>query len=203
VGRIGESGLIAHYYDNQWKVLERKTPATLYSLLLLLKNGKVLTAGIQGNLLLINEDNSIKRLTDLSIDSDFYSLTEFKDDVYIGSSKGIFKFSNNKLTKISISDLIDEDLVFKVEASSSYLWAFTNKYILRFDNVEWEIINHPDNQINNIIIKNQISGSTCPRSGYWFTVAKENSRQYFKQGDIFPDLKSDWGDVYWQFDGEK
>jgi len=42
-----------------------------------------------------------------------------------------------------------------------------------------------------------------PCSGYWYTFAKENSRQYFKQGDIFPDFKSDWGIVFWQFDGEE
>ena len=42
-----------------------------------------------------------------------------------------------------------------------------------------------------------------PQAGYWYTTAKETSRQYFKQGDIFPDVESDWGDVYWYFDGEK
>jgi len=31
---------------------------------------------------------------------------------------------------------------------------------------------------------------------------KKNSRRFFNQGDIFPDFESDWGDVYWQFDGE-
>ena len=43
----------------------------------------------------------------------------------------------------------------------------------------------------------------APQAGYWYTTAKETSRQYFKQGDIFPDVESDWGDVYWYFDGEK
>ncbi|WP_180056088.1 MULTISPECIES: PoNe immunity protein domain-containing protein [unclassified Acinetobacter] len=47
------------------------------------------------------------------------------------------------------------------------------------------------------------AGEKCPQSGYWFTVAKENTRKYFKQGEIFPDFESDWGDVYWQFDGEE
>ncbi len=48
-----------------------------------------------------------------------------------------------------------------------------------------------------------IAGSPCPHEGNWYTFAKENSRQYFKQGDIFPNFESDWGDVYWQFDGEE
>ncbi len=46
------------------------------------------------------------------------------------------------------------------------------------------------------------AGQVCPKSGYWFTVAQENSRQYFKQGEVLPEIKSDWGEVYWQFDGK-
>lgn len=201
VGRIGESGLIAHYDGNQWNSLGRKTPATLYSLLLL-KTGEILTSGAQGNLLLIKEDNSIQRLTDLKFSSDFYSLAEFDGDVYIGSSEGIYIYSNHKLNKINISSQIDENLVFKLEASKSYLWAFTNKFILRFDGVEWVIINHPDNQEKTMSIFSIKAGEKCPQQGYWLTVAKENSRQYFKQGDTLPNVKSDWGDVHWQFDGD-
>lgn len=48
-----------------------------------------------------------------------------------------------------------------------------------------------------------LAGEPCPHAGYWYTFAKENSRQYFKHGDIFPDFESDWGDVYWQFDEEE
>ncbi|KYQ80472.1 MULTISPECIES: type VI secretion system immunity protein, TaeI family [Acinetobacter] len=47
------------------------------------------------------------------------------------------------------------------------------------------------------------AGDICPKSGYWFTVSQENSRRYFKQGDVLPEIKNqDWGEVYWQFDGE-
>ena len=43
----------------------------------------------------------------------------------------------------------------------------------------------------------------CPKSGYWFTQAKADSRAYFKQGDIMPDYpNNNWGQVIWQFEGE-
>ncbi len=46
-------------------------------------------------------------------------------------------------------------------------------------------------------------GQSATRSGYWLTVAQQESRQYFKQGEILPEIKNqDWGEVYWQFDGE-
>lgn len=47
------------------------------------------------------------------------------------------------------------------------------------------------------------SGQPCTKSGYWFTPAKENSRQYFKECEIFPNFVTDWGEVYWQFDGDE
>ena len=49
-----------------------------------------------------------------------------------------------------------------------------------------------------------LAGQPCPKSGYWFTQAKSDSRAYFKQGDIMPDYPNNqWGQVIWQFEGEK
>ena len=48
------------------------------------------------------------------------------------------------------------------------------------------------------------AGQPCPKSGYWFTLAKADSRAYFKQGDIMPDYpNNNWGQVIWQFDSEQ
>ena len=44
----------------------------------------------------------------------------------------------------------------------------------------------------------------CPKSGYWFTQAKSDSRAYFKQGELMPDYpNNNWGEVIWQFDREQ
>lgn len=46
-------------------------------------------------------------------------------------------------------------------------------------------------------------GEKCPKMGYWTTPAQPNQRQYFNKDDIFPTLpETDWGEVYWYFDGE-
>ncbi len=34
------------------------------------------------------------------------------------------------------------------------------------------------------------------------TLQQKKIKKIFNKGDIFPDFESDWGDVYWQFDGE-
>ena len=43
----------------------------------------------------------------------------------------------------------------------------------------------------------------CPREGYWFTPAKAGSRRLFKQGEVMPDLKSDYGLTIWQWDADQ
>jgi hypothetical protein len=44
------------------------------------------------------------------------------------------------------------------------------------------------------------AGQPCPRSGWWFTPAKANSRRHFKKGDVFPTIEgSDFGAIFWQW----
>ena len=49
-----------------------------------------------------------------------------------------------------------------------------------------------------------LAGQPCSKSGYWFTLAKADSRSYFRQGETMPDYpNNNWGEVIWQFDGEE
>ncbi|WP_117310671.1 hypothetical protein [Stenotrophomonas sp. G4] len=40
------------------------------------------------------------------------------------------------------------------------------------------------------------AGKPVPVAGWWYTPA-QGSRRYFKQGDVFPTINSDWGDTFW------
>lgn len=42
-------------------------------------------------------------------------------------------------------------------------------------------------------------GQVCTHEGWWFTPAGDNSRRHFKQGEVMPDLKSDYGQTIWQW----
>jgi hypothetical protein len=46
---------------------------------------------------------------------------------------------------------------------------------------------------------NVTAGESCPEAGWWFTPAKADSRRYFKQGDIMPNLGGDYGQTFWQW----
>jgi hypothetical protein len=43
-------------------------------------------------------------------------------------------------------------------------------------------------------------GQVCTHEGWWFTPAGDNSRRYFKQGEVMSDLQSDYGLTFWQWD---
>src|SRR5574343_154913 len=43
------------------------------------------------------------------------------------------------------------------------------------------------------------AGSPCPEAGWWFTLAKANSRQFFKAGAIMPEVGGDYGLTFWQW----
>jgi hypothetical protein len=45
------------------------------------------------------------------------------------------------------------------------------------------------------------AGQACPAEGYWFTTAKQGSRQHFKAGVVMPEIKnSAWGSTIWYWD---
>ncbi|MCS4298073.1 hypothetical protein ACNPQK_07535 [Acinetobacter guillouiae] len=61
--------------------------------------------------------------------------------------------------------------------------------------------NDADFVSNNLGIS-QKGGEKCSKTGYWTTPAQPDTRPYFTQGEILPTLsQTDWGEVYWYFDG--
>lgn len=45
------------------------------------------------------------------------------------------------------------------------------------------------------------AGQPCPAEGYWFTTAKQSSRQHFQAGTVMPEIKdSAWGSTIWYWD---
>lgn len=50
----------------------------------------------------------------------------------------------------------------------------------------------------------QKGGEKVTKAGYWSTPAQPDTRRYFTQGEILPTLtETDWGEVYWYWDGEE
>ena len=135
------------------------------------------------------------RLGDLSL----YPVEEGVPDLLVMANELIKPIRCNEL-KLTTLDAWDDDPNPRFDIESSPQW------IARFDqDSTWPEGKHVNKKNNHSEVDTKLAiraGEKCPQTGYWFTVAKENSRQYFKEGEILPDIQSDWGDVYWQFDGE-
>ena len=43
----------------------------------------------------------------------------------------------------------------------------------------------------------------CPRTGFWFTPARAESRRHFNQGEPMPDVGGDYGVTIWQWDAQQ
>ncbi|MEN8368173.1 type VI immunity family protein [Acinetobacter bereziniae] len=135
------------------------------------------------------------RLGDLSL----YPVEEGVPDLLVMANELIKPIRCNEL-KLTTLDAWDDDPNPRFDIESSPQW------IARFDqDSTWPEGKRVNKKNNHSEVDTKLAiraGEKCPQTGYWFTVAKENSRQYFKEGEILPDIQSDWGDVYWQFDGE-
>lgn len=48
------------------------------------------------------------------------------------------------------------------------------------------------------------AGQICSRTGYWYSPAQPNSRQFFSQGETMPEFKnSSWGATIWYWSGDE
>lgn len=136
------------------------------------------------------------RLGELSL----YPVEEGVPDLLVMANELIKPIRCNDL-KLTTLDAWDDDPNPRFDIENSPQW------IARFDqDSEWpegKRVNHNNNPPKVPVRLSFQAGEICPRSGYWFTVAKENSRQYFNEGEVFPNFKNNWGEVYWQFSGEE
>lgn len=105
----------------------------------------------------------------------------------------------------SPGDELDEDCVNaviskEVFSSRPCKWYFVEKIEGQFsDASEANVCSEGDPTQDRLRCE---SGERCPREGYWFTPAAQDSRRLFKLGEIMPSLGGDYGQTIWQWSGE-
>jgi hypothetical protein len=60
-------------------------------------------------------------------------------------------------------------------------------------------------QFASPVVQSSVAGGErVPRTGWWFTPAGLNSRRYFQQGELFPEIEgSAYGSTYWQWSSDQ
>jgi hypothetical protein len=61
----------------------------------------------------------------------------------------------------------------------------------------------PVSQENCGQILRVLGGQICPREGYWFSPANDNSLKLFKADETMPEFDSEYGATIWQWDREE
>ncbi|RQO36426.1 hypothetical protein DBR37_08945 [Herminiimonas sp. KBW02] len=141
---VGDHGFIAHYDGSTWVSLRPKTQSCLYSLYIESAND-VWIAGSQGTLLKGNAQSGFQAVLRKSTEADFYAMTKFNDEVYIGASDGLYKLLRGDVIATEPTLKMKMTEVADVEAKEGVLWALASKHLLRFDGKKWDIFEHIDN----------------------------------------------------------
>lgn len=110
---------------------------------------RIWLCGANGTLLLGNAKDGFRSLSTVHDNQLFYSISQFKGLMYIGSNMGLFCYNPSNhaqgirevVTKLT-PELQDANVV---DAVDGVLWSIGTKDIARFDGKKWERIHHPDN----------------------------------------------------------
>jgi len=72
-------------------------------------------------------------------------------------------------------------------------WYFVERVADEFEDIDGSYAgtDRPDVRPDRVA-----AGKRVPVAGWWYTPA-QGSRRFFKEGDVFPAINSDWGDTFW------
>ncbi|MBH1479416.1 hypothetical protein I5U59_14305 [Stenotrophomonas maltophilia] len=129
-------------------------------------------------------------------------LRQFGRERLWGDAEGLYRFldANRHLDPYGWSD-IQADLVKvapSVIAGSAFDlkdcdWYFVEPIADEFEEIDGSYTgtDQPDLRPDRVA-----AGKRVPVAGWWYTPA-QGGRRFFKQGDVFPAINSDWGDTFW------
>lgn len=97
-----------------------------------------------------------------------------------------------------IEGVPDAELAPSAVAREAFVGRACKWYFVEMVNGEFESDQEVDDTAVISTQRRVPAGQPCPRSGYWFTPARKDSRQSFNKGDIFPEAGgSDYGATFW------
>jgi hypothetical protein len=142
---VGTEGFIAYFNGFEWSILKRVTAADLHSIHIISEQD-IWIVGSKGTVLRGNAKNGFKVLSRKALETDFYAITCFDNEIYIAGDSGIYTLKGEKLQRQNISDTENLREVSCIEAKDGVLWALSEKKLLRLQRgSNWEVFKHPNN----------------------------------------------------------
>ncbi|MBT9235784.1 hypothetical protein KKQ11_08025 [Pseudomonas sp. MG-2] len=142
----GTNGTIYHWNGASWNKCKSGTRQHLHNIHCI-STDEVLICGHNGTIVRGNYKDGFKRIPTEKIDTNFWCIKQFNKQIFIGTTTGLFLL-NNKSFENAIPSSLPTPHEYSIENLSSTkntLWVTATKFILRLQNGQWELIEHPDN----------------------------------------------------------
>jgi len=137
---VGTNGCILHFNGKKWTRFKQISASDLYEIHITPEN-KLIIVGSKGTIISGNKDAGFKMESRKTLGADFISITEHNNEIFIGASDGIYKKTENSVTRLPL-DVFD---VSNIESINNIMWATSSRNILKYEGMQWSIIQHIDN----------------------------------------------------------
>jgi hypothetical protein len=129
---VGNDGFIAHHDGVAWHQHKRNTSASLNAIHV--ENASQVTVvGAAGTVLVGNDKKGFTVFSRKELETDFYSVTSYENNIYIGAGDGLYQIENGKPIRQEIGDTANLQQVSNVESVEDVLWVLSEKKLLRYD----------------------------------------------------------------------
>jgi len=142
----GSNGVVWHWDGFEWRNIKSGTRQHLHGIHCASED-VVFIVGHNGTLLKGNKKTGFHRMHTGKMKMNFWSVREFNGILYIGTTNGIVKASEDAIGIFTpeITGIKNEFPVTAIDRFKDALWIIADKFVLRKSPEKWELINHPDN----------------------------------------------------------
>ena len=143
---VGDSGYLAHYNGVAWRQIQLRNDEHV-QWVRCYGPKEVWVCGYNGTLLRGSASEGFRDVSSIDDNDTWWSLVKFGDDIYLSSTKGLFRFevARGRIVRVNTGLTPEHEDTYRVDAKDGALWSIGEKDIARFYEGRWERIQHVDN----------------------------------------------------------
>ncbi|MBB4481144.1 hypothetical protein [Rhizobium etli] len=144
----GLRGLIGYFDGSHLALLSSPTGEHLVDIHCV-SHDRVLIVGYYQTLLIGNARSGFAVAYESNAAITFYSVREFRGEIYVGTTAGLRKFNGSKFEVVSDASagLDDKTVIQQIDSvTDECLWLIGDRHVFRYDGVKAEKIELPDNR---------------------------------------------------------
>lgn len=135
----GDFSKIYHFNKDTWEAIHISTLTGHLQEIYYKSNDQIYICGYNGTLLLGNSIDGFLNVCPSNINSNFYSVVNYRNKLYLSSEDGLYScnFDGSEFNLIHISDDNKKISFNKLSVSDDYLWSIGYRNIFYFNGEKW------------------------------------------------------------------